>query len=63
MLKNDSLNRNHIESVKIYGIINNGFLLYSARQGYDPRLSLVGSSSGEYGANRTIALGVSVKLN
>lgn len=63
LLKNDSLNRNHIESVKIYGIINNGFLLYSARQGYDPRLSLVGSSSGEYGANRTIALGVSVKLN
>ena len=63
LLKNENLKRNHIESVKIYGIINNGFLLYSARQGYDPRLSLVGSSSAEYGANRTIALGVSVKLN
>ena len=63
LLKNDALRRNHIESVKIYGIINNGFLLYSARQGYDPRLSLVGASSSEYGANRTIAFGVNVKLN
>lgn len=63
LLKNDALKRNHIESVKIYGIVNNGFLLYSARQGYDPRLSLVGSSSSEYGANRTIAFGVNVKLN
>jgi hypothetical protein len=37
-------------------------LLYTARQGYDPRLSTLGASSGEYGANRTLSVGVNVKL-
>jgi len=38
-------------------------LLYSERQGYDPRLSLIGSSSGEYGINRTMAFGININLN
>ncbi len=63
LLENKALKKQHIHSIKFYGTINNAFLLYSARQGYDPRLNSIGSSSAEYGANRTISFGVNVKLN
>jgi hypothetical protein len=62
-LKNKALSKYHIDNLRIYGTVNNAFLLYSARQGYDPRLNSVGSSSPEYGANRTIAFGVNINLN
>ncbi|TYA69788.1 SusC/RagA family TonB-linked outer membrane protein [Seonamhaeicola marinus] len=63
LLQNDALQKYHIDSIRIYGTVNNAFLLYRARQGYDPRLNSVGSSSAEYGANRTIAFGVNINLN
>ena len=63
MLQNEAIKKYHINSVRFYGTVNNAFLLYSARQGYDPRLNSVGSSSPEYGANRTIAFGVNINLN
>ena len=56
------LDKYNISSVRLYGIVNNASLLYSARQGYDPRLNSLGASSGEYGANRTMSLGVNIKL-
>ncbi|MFH4967052.1 SusC/RagA family TonB-linked outer membrane protein [Gaetbulibacter sp. M240] len=62
-LANETLKKLHIEKLRIYGTVNNGFLLYRARQGYDPRLNSVGSSSSEYGASRTIAFGVNINLN
>ncbi|MCG7501674.1 SusC/RagA family TonB-linked outer membrane protein [Tenacibaculum sp. Mcav3-52] len=62
-LNNDVFKKYHIDNVRIYGTVNNGFLLYSARQGYDPRLNSVGRTSAEYGANRTISLGVNINLN
>lgn len=63
MLQNDAIKKYHIDSIRFYGTVNNAFLLYSARQGYDPRLNSVGSSSPEYGANRTIAFGLNINLN
>ena len=62
LLEDEALTKYNIKSLKFYGTINNAFLLYSARQGYDPRLNSVGASSAEYGANRTISFGVNVKL-
>ncbi|TXE09824.1 SusC/RagA family TonB-linked outer membrane protein [Seonamhaeicola algicola] len=62
-LQTEALKKYHIENVRFYGTVNNAFLLYRARQGYDPRLNSVGSSSAEYGANRTIAFGVNINLN
>ena len=59
---NEILDKYNISNIRLYGIINNASLLYSARQGYDPRLNSLGSSSGEYGANRTMSLGVNIKL-
>jgi len=61
--KNEELKKYNIDSVRLYGTINNALLLYSERQGYDPRLSLIGSSSGEYGINRTMAFGININLN
>ncbi len=63
VLQNEAIKKYHIDSVRLYGTVNNAFLLYSARQGYDPRLNSVGSSSAEYGANRTIAFGININLN
>jgi TonB-linked SusC/RagA family outer membrane protein len=63
LLQNEVIKKYHIDSVRIYGTVSNALLLYSARQGYDPRLNSVGSSSPEYGANRTIAFGVNINLN
>ena len=63
MLQNEAIKKYHISSIRFYGTVNNAFLLYSARQGYDPRLNSVGSSSPEYGANRTIAFGLNINLN
>ena len=63
LLQNKTLKKHHIDSVKLYSTINNAFLLSSARQGYDPRLSLTGVSASEYGANRTIALGLTINFN
>ena len=63
VLKNEALQKYHVNNIRLYGTINNAFLLYSARQGYDPRLNSVGTSSAEYGANRTIAFGVNINLN
>ena len=59
---NEILDKYNISNIRLYGIINNASLLYSARQGYDPRLNSLGRSSGEYGANRTMSLGVNIKL-
>ncbi|MDC1402016.1 SusC/RagA family TonB-linked outer membrane protein [Flavobacteriaceae bacterium] len=59
---NEILDKYNISSIRLYGIVNNASLLYSARQGYDPRLNSLGASSGEYGANRTMSLGVNIKL-
>ena len=61
--KNEELKKYNIDSVRLYSTINNAFLLYSERQGYDPRLSLTGNSAGEYGINRTIAFGLNINLN
>jgi TonB-linked SusC/RagA family outer membrane protein len=61
--KNEELKKYNINSVRLYSTINNALLLYSARQGYDPRLSLIGNSAGEYGINRTIAFGLKINLN
>lgn len=63
VLQNEAIKKYHIDSIRFYGTVNNAFLLYSARQGYDPRLNSVGSSSAEYGANRTIAFGLNINLN
>ncbi len=63
VLKNEAMQKYNINNIRFYGTINNAFLLYSARQGYDPRLNSTGISSGEYGANRTIAFGVNINLN
>lgn len=63
VLQNEAIKKYHIDSVRFYGTVSNAFLLYSARQGYDPRLNSVGSSSPEYGANRTIAFGLNINLN
>lgn len=63
VLQNEAIKKYHIDSIRLYGTVNNAFLLYSARQGYDPRLSVSGRSAGEYGANRTIAFGVNINLN
>ena len=63
VLKNEALKKYHIDNIRFYGTVNNAFLLYSARQGYDPRMNSVGTSSAEYGANRTIAFGVSINFN
>jgi TonB-linked SusC/RagA family outer membrane protein len=60
--KDEILDKYNISSIRLYGIVNNASLLYSARQGYDPRLNSLGASSGEYGANRTMSLGVNIKL-
>ena len=62
-LNNEAIKKYHIDNIRFYGTVNNAFLLYSARQGYDPRLNSVGASSPEYGANRTIAFGVNINLN
>jgi hypothetical protein len=59
---NDMLDKYNISSIRLYGIVNNASLLYTARQGYDPRLNSLGASSGEYGANRTLSIGVNIKL-
>tara|TARA_B110000977_G_scaffold34223_1_gene45720 strand:+ start:620 stop:3754 length:3135 start_codon:yes stop_codon:yes gene_type:complete len=61
-IQNQNLDKYNIESLRIYGIVNNASLLYSARQGYDPRLNSLGASSGEYGANRTLSVGVNINL-
>jgi len=63
ILDSDALKKHHINNIRIYGTVNNAFLLYSARQGYDPRLSVSGRSAAEYGTNRTIAFGVNITLN
>ena len=57
---NDNLDKYNIKNIRLYGIVNNASLLYSARQGYDPRLNSLGASSGEYGANRTMSVGVNI---
>jgi TonB-linked SusC/RagA family outer membrane protein len=63
VFKNEFIKKSHIDTIRLYTTINNAFLLYSARQGYDPRLSSVGATSPEYSANRTIAFGVKINLN
>lgn len=62
-IKNENLKSRNINSVRVYGVVNNAFLLSSARQGYDPRLSLIGSSAGEYSMNRTVSIGLNINLN
>jgi TonB-linked SusC/RagA family outer membrane protein len=63
VLKSAFIKKSHIDSIRLYSTINNAFLLYSARQGYDPRLNSVGATSPEYSANRTIAFGAKINLN
>lgn len=62
-LQNDAIKKYHIDNIRFYGIVNNAFLLYSARQGFDPRLSVTGRSAAAYAANRTIAFGVNININ
>ena len=61
-LEDDFLKKYNVSSIRLYGIINNASLLYNARQGYDPRLNSLGATSGEYGANRTMSIGVNINL-
>ena len=61
-IDSEKLEKYRISSLRLYGIVNNASLLSSARQGYDQRLSTLGVSSGEYGANRTLSVGLNVKL-
>ncbi|MGK7395768.1 MAG: SusC/RagA family TonB-linked outer membrane protein [Candidatus Cyclobacteriaceae bacterium M3_2C_046] len=51
----------NFSSLNIYATANNVYL-WSARQGYDPRLSTVGTASNEYSVMRTISLGVNAKF-
>ncbi|GAB1856380.1 TonB-dependent receptor [Flavobacteriaceae bacterium MHTCC 0001] len=62
-LQNDAIKKYHIDSIRFYSTINNAFLLYSAKQGFDPRLSITGRSAAAYPANRTIAFGVNININ
>ncbi len=62
-IENEALKRLRINHIRLYATMNNAFLLYSARQGYDPRLSTVGQSAPEYGANRTLAFGLTLNFN
>lgn len=50
-----------LSSLRFYALANNVWLL-SARQGYDPRLSLTGNSANEYGLFRTISVGVNLQF-
>ena len=50
-----------IGGLQIYAAASNVYL-WSARQGYDPRLSVVGSSSNEYSVVRSMSIGAKVKF-
>ncbi|MFD0964892.1 SusC/RagA family TonB-linked outer membrane protein [Pseudofulvibacter geojedonensis] len=50
-----------LESIRFYGLANN-VKLWSKRKGYDPRLSLTGTSSNEYSILSTTTFGLTVKF-
>jgi TonB-linked SusC/RagA family outer membrane protein len=54
-------NRFKLSSLRFYGLVDN-VALWSKRQGYDPRLSLVGGSDNKYSLFRTISFGINVKF-
>ena len=53
----DVLKKNGIEGVQIYVAANN-VKLWSKRDGYDPRLSLIGNATNEYSIMRSVSFGV-----
>jgi TonB-linked SusC/RagA family outer membrane protein len=50
-----------INSLRLYALANN-VALWSERKGYDPRLSLTGTSSNEYSILRTISIGANIQF-
>ncbi len=50
-----------IQSIRVYGLADNVWL-WSKRRGFDPRLSVVASSSNEYSIMRTVSMGLNVKF-
>lgn len=50
-----------LNSLRVYALANN-VALWSKRKGYDPRLSLTGTSSNEYSILRTVSVGVNVQF-
>ncbi|WP_338814581.1 TonB-dependent receptor [Bernardetia sp. Wsw4-3y2] len=50
-----------VASLRVFALANNVGIL-SARQGYDPRLSLTGTSSNEFSIMRTMTFGLNVQF-
>jgi TonB-linked SusC/RagA family outer membrane protein len=55
------LSKANIASAQIYAASSNVWL-WSARQGYDPRLSITGNASNEYSIMRSVSIGARVKF-
>ena len=56
------LDKLRITGLKIYATGNNLYLWSKARQGYDPRLSITGNATNEFGLARTTSLGLTVNF-
>ena len=56
------VNKIGFSSVRLYATGNNLAFWSKARQGYDPRLSVTGNASNEFGLTRTTSLGVTLKF-
>ena len=50
-----------INGLRLYAVGTN-LHTWSARQGYDPRMSIVGSSINEFALARTVSMGLTIKL-
>lgn len=50
-----------LNSLRVYALANN-VALWSKRQGYDPRMSLTGTSANEYSILRTVSLGINLQF-
>jgi hypothetical protein len=50
-----------VEKVRLYATCDN-VALFSARQGYDPRIYISGAGTYAYGAMRTISLGLNINF-
>lgn len=60
-LPSSLLGKTGISGLTIYAASSNVYL-WSARQGYDPRLSTVGTASNEYSIVRSMSIGANVKF-
>ena len=60
-LNNKALSKAGITSIRFYGIADNIYLK-SARQGFDPRLSLTSLTSNEYSLMRTLTAGLKINF-